>query len=139
MVFVSSRRRHTGCALVTGVQTCALPISTAQRVDHRRELTDIHCLVVGHAGGEVAQRRATGSRQSGAGVVRVSGAVVVVLQREGVDFAELVADVAARILHGSERLSDVVVVIALDAVGRTADASVGISSEARRLGKKWLK
>src|SRR3546814_11931566 len=25
--FVSSRRRHTICALVTGVQTCALPIS----------------------------------------------------------------------------------------------------------------
>src|SRR3546814_10108006 len=25
--FVSSRRRHTRCALVTGVQTCALPIS----------------------------------------------------------------------------------------------------------------
>src|SRR3546814_20352487 len=25
--FLSSRRRHTGCALVTGVQTCALPIS----------------------------------------------------------------------------------------------------------------
>src|SRR3546814_9258266 len=24
--FFSSRRRHTGCALVTGVQTCALPI-----------------------------------------------------------------------------------------------------------------
>src|SRR3546814_4161600 len=24
-VFLSSRRRHTGCALVTGVQTCALP------------------------------------------------------------------------------------------------------------------
>src|SRR3546814_3543377 len=26
-VFCSSRRRHTRCALVTGVQTCALPIS----------------------------------------------------------------------------------------------------------------
>src|SRR3546814_6106868 len=26
--FFSSRRRHTRCALVTGVQTCALPIST---------------------------------------------------------------------------------------------------------------
>src|SRR3546814_7118450 len=26
-VFLSSRRRHTRCALVTGVQTCALPIS----------------------------------------------------------------------------------------------------------------
>src|SRR3546814_6785427 len=26
--FCSSRRRHTRCALVTGVQTCALPISS---------------------------------------------------------------------------------------------------------------
>src|SRR3546814_14136900 len=26
MFFYSSRRRHTRCALVTGVQTCALPI-----------------------------------------------------------------------------------------------------------------
>src|SRR3546814_3072995 len=28
MFFFSSRRRHTICALVTGVQTCALPISS---------------------------------------------------------------------------------------------------------------
>src|SRR3546814_2343813 len=27
LLFVSNRRRHTRCALVTGVQTCALPIS----------------------------------------------------------------------------------------------------------------
>src|SRR3546814_2580973 len=27
--FFSSRRRHTRCALVTGVQTCALPIFTS--------------------------------------------------------------------------------------------------------------
>src|SRR3546814_7507791 len=29
--FFSSRRRHTSCALVTGVQTCALPISRRLR------------------------------------------------------------------------------------------------------------
>src|SRR3546814_3471720 len=29
--FFSSRRRHTRCALVTGVQTCALPISKPQQ------------------------------------------------------------------------------------------------------------
>src|SRR3546814_2851533 len=29
--FFSSRRRHTRCALVTGVQTCALPILPAPR------------------------------------------------------------------------------------------------------------
>src|SRR3546814_20091865 len=37
--FFSSRRRHTGCALVTGVQTCALPIlasnATAKLREHR--------------------------------------------------------------------------------------------------------
>src|SRR3546814_1374524 len=31
--FFSSRRRHTRCALVTGVQTCALPISVFERKD----------------------------------------------------------------------------------------------------------
>src|SRR3546814_7510794 len=30
--FFSSRRRHTRCALVTGVQTCALPIFCRVRV-----------------------------------------------------------------------------------------------------------
>src|SRR3546814_21016744 len=33
--FFSSRRRHTRCALVTGVQTCALPISAAVRPRRR--------------------------------------------------------------------------------------------------------
>src|SRR3546814_6978124 len=37
--FFSSRRRHTRCALVTGVQTCALPIS--------RELERAHGLPSG--------------------------------------------------------------------------------------------
>src|SRR3546814_18062472 len=30
--FFSSRRRHTRCALVTGVQTCALPISSGRKL-----------------------------------------------------------------------------------------------------------
>src|SRR3546814_10818003 len=35
--FFSSRRRHTSCALVTGVQTCALPISARPvKCDPRR-------------------------------------------------------------------------------------------------------
>src|SRR3546814_2969631 len=33
--FFSSRRRHTSCALVTGVQTCALPISGRRRPSRR--------------------------------------------------------------------------------------------------------
>src|SRR3546814_2834253 len=37
-VFFSSRRRHTRCALVTGVQTCALPICTANDLARTLEL-----------------------------------------------------------------------------------------------------
>src|SRR3546814_17359034 len=45
--FFSSRRRHTRCALVTGVQTCALPISvrlrrTSPRRRHRIKGRDAH-------------------------------------------------------------------------------------------------
>src|SRR3546814_4768361 len=41
--FFSSRRRHTRCALVTGVQTCALPISEyrKQSID---DLPDVNSL-----------------------------------------------------------------------------------------------
>src|SRR3546814_2124471 len=35
--FFSSRRRHTRCALVTGVQTCALPISARQAAREQEE------------------------------------------------------------------------------------------------------
>src|SRR3546814_3801280 len=35
--FFSSRRRHTRCALVTGVQTCALPISAINPL-HREKI-----------------------------------------------------------------------------------------------------
>src|SRR3546814_8341994 len=36
MFFFSSRRRHTRCALVTGVQTCALPIRTEEGTIYQR-------------------------------------------------------------------------------------------------------
>src|SRR3546814_7404167 len=48
-VFFSSRRRHTRCALVTGVQTCALPISLNLRdaLDDRLALADRFGLSLG--------------------------------------------------------------------------------------------
>src|SRR3546814_20721733 len=55
--FFSSRRRHTRCALVTGVQTCALPISAPR------------------------QRRARGSGQNGR--VRGSSRAPLIAQHDG--------------------------------------------------------
>src|SRR3546814_8935009 len=46
--FFSSRRRHTRCALVTGVQTCALPISGLDCTI--RELAETIARVVGFKG-----------------------------------------------------------------------------------------
>src|SRR3546814_5772998 len=41
--FFSSRRRHTICALVTGVQTCALPISRRNRLPITRSARTSAC------------------------------------------------------------------------------------------------
>src|SRR3546814_3110659 len=48
MFFFSSRRRHTRCALVTGVQTCALPISDGD-IDIGDAPSPMHALVAGGA------------------------------------------------------------------------------------------
>src|SRR3546814_16443748 len=40
MFFFSSRRRHTRCALVTGVKTCALPISASRSVSVDRRCSN---------------------------------------------------------------------------------------------------
>src|SRR3546814_3445279 len=42
--FFSSRRRHTRCALVTGVQTCALPIFATADGDGRFLLNQVETL-----------------------------------------------------------------------------------------------
>src|SRR3546814_11469958 len=48
LFFFSSRRRHTRCALVTGVQTCALPISARCHVEIAfaplRDVVELACL-----------------------------------------------------------------------------------------------
>src|SRR3546814_6529822 len=62
MFFFSSRRRHTRCALVTGVQTCALPIWLHEGVPvtHREWLSAPvarHTLLSGARPGHEAARR----------------------------------------------------------------------------------
>src|SRR3546814_18842576 len=60
MFFFSSRRRHTRCALVTGVQTCALPIysvaSEADTVSFGHLATDEDEFTVGTYGSDLQRR-----------------------------------------------------------------------------------
>src|SRR3546814_5206230 len=49
--FFSSRRRHTRCALVTGVQTCALPISILYHCAYASKTTLDHAVDVAFSAG----------------------------------------------------------------------------------------
>src|SRR3546814_1581884 len=61
MVF-SSRRRHTRCALVTGVQTCSRPIGHAARPSPARDLSGVPRAVP-----EARRARDGGAGMSGTG------------------------------------------------------------------------
>src|SRR3546814_10233208 len=58
-VFFSSRRRHTRGALVTGVQTCALPICAMKRIFGIFKYSYIWCDVKSAGGTAPARRSAT--------------------------------------------------------------------------------
>src|SRR3546814_10038047 len=59
--FFASRRRHTRCALVTGVQTCALPIyEPDDRAADRRSVAGCGCHVDSAGGGQRSEERRVG-------------------------------------------------------------------------------
>src|SRR3546814_9239821 len=72
--FFSSRRRHTSCALVTGVQTCALPIYQQLAVVGHGERVDFDLARVGAEEGIV---------ELGEHLLRLLGEVAGQLQRGG--------------------------------------------------------
>src|SRR3546814_8196875 len=69
MFFFSSRRRHTRCALVTGVQTCALPICRPRNRDVESiripASPDAHSALSSPASSQVSPRGPAGGRSTG--------------------------------------------------------------------------
>src|SRR3546814_16006900 len=68
--FFSSRRRHTRCALVTGVQTCALPIYDDRAVVHPRRADRLRLGDGDRDGRGADRRRDHGARGAGAAAER---------------------------------------------------------------------
>src|SRR3546814_4140054 len=77
MFFFSSRRRHTRCALVTGVQTCALPIYLRALPEVLERFppgqAELHLSqrtreLVGKRGGEVVAHHRQGALEADAGL-----------------------------------------------------------------------
>src|SRR3546814_9637247 len=108
MFFFSSRRRHTRCALVTGVQTCALPISAMYYVKGTTPNSwDVHVQVDGNdVGGGAVTYSDSGSLLTPAnGALTLSGYTPT---------------------NGAAPMN-----LALDLSGSTR-------SEERRVGKEWV-
>src|SRR3546814_10269651 len=68
LFFFSSRRRHTRCALVTGVQTCALPIFGKMLVT-RLTKADVTTMMKDIMAGKTRQSEKTGKLR-GRSIVR---------------------------------------------------------------------
>src|SRR3546814_9726937 len=91
LFFFSSRRRHTRCALVTGVQTCALPIS-----DQRHDRLAVNLV------GVIGERRCF--RKSGGSVEQGNAALQNVVGPETAIFPSvLVPDVEGNRIGNPER------------------------------------
>src|SRR3546814_8419488 len=63
-VFFSSRRRHTRCGLVTGVQTCALPISLARAYSEMGRAEEVLQILGGTDSGRPVVTAAAASSRS---------------------------------------------------------------------------
>src|SRR3546814_12954524 len=72
--FFSSRRRHTRCALVTGVQTCALPISVMTLVSFNFVENYVTTLGIGNV--ETVLLRANGAANPPVETILLRGGVV---------------------------------------------------------------
>src|SRR3546814_4496518 len=72
-VFYSSRRRHTRCALVTGVQTCALPLMCHDRLRHPYDVEDVCTMVRKVYRDEVVFHEGDGEIAPGVSVHHIGG------------------------------------------------------------------
>src|SRR3546814_3738048 len=99
LFFFSSRRRHTRCALVTGVQTCALPISVwihRRIVETFRLQEDLMLAAIGKTHHLVLDR-GTVARADGLNLARVQRRPVEVLPDQSVACRRGLRDMATEL------------------------------------------
>src|SRR3546814_9426912 len=111
--FLSSRRRHTRCALVTGVQTCALPISMQNYLPSLKQMQYFVALHEhGHFGRAADACNVTQSTLS-AGIRELEtllGQTLVERTRRVVRFTKLgnaIVEKAHRVLREAEELAEI--------------------------------
>src|SRR3546814_12219501 len=128
LFFFSSRRRHTSCALVTGVQTCALPIY---------KLSDVE--TVSSAGAMNAMRKPRNLEELRELVVRIRR------DEAEVSLGGKAFDVLAKLVEAPEQaavrtISELGAVLSVNASTLTRPAKrPGVRSEGRRVGKQCVR
>src|SRR3546814_12231049 len=135
MYVLSSRQQHTSCALVTGVHTCALPISLLERTDV--PIVIVYRQDVGSKGryGATPVVTARNSERGGLGLPLPSGEVALFQIHKG-----------RRVLVGQGRTRDLAIGEEVEVeLGESIDVQTHIEeiatfehgrSEGRRVGKE---
>src|SRR3546814_8972350 len=156
LLFFASRRRHTRCALVTGVQTCALPIcadlvaelaraAVAGGTEHRRDaVRDDRAVAARQSAGAARWLFSVGAAFRYSRSARASWRVVVSLfpSRLGRPAARVIAVNADRLLgagtwlHCARAVS--VFACCCDVAGPFPRSGLCHSSEERRVGKECV-
>src|SRR3546814_11610998 len=103
--FFSSRRRHTRCALVTGVQTCALPISVVYNFFALPPVTKSFCPVAIDVGAKIL---AMPSDQ----LLAYAPEALIALEKPFQDFYAAYADYLRRLAEWQSRFGGKVTVVA---------------------------
>src|SRR3546814_2341981 len=113
--FFSSRRRHTRCALVTGVQTCALPIS-------------IEAARAGDAGrgfAVVAQEVKSLAAQTAAATDDIASKISAIqaATRQTLDASVSISSTIANVVHSAGRIRE-----AMETQAQTVTGKIGRAS-----------
>src|SRR3546814_39970 len=124
LFFFSSRRRHTRCALVTGVQTCALPISLAKQVNgHAARVRNGQCYAADRRIGHRITYRIYRKREVGGAsqIAQIVCLVELCMAVKGVP-AETIAQLAVK-CHGRLDAPTAIIVLLSRKVGVDASES----------------
>src|SRR3546814_12647700 len=120
--FFSSRRRHTRCALVTGVQTCALPIATSYTRDGTFHLD---------SNGQIVN--ASGFAMEPA-IIIPNDALTFTVGRDGTVSISVAGNPAAQVI-GNLQTADFINPAGLQAVGNNLFLETAASGAPQKLGR----
>src|SRR3546814_20384080 len=132
--FFSSRRRHTRCALVTGVQTCALPIFQGEKI----AVLKFHSarIFIGHA--EIGELRRRDDLHPWRDLLRAAKRISDKRPAHVYRRRRDAAGIPAACSPVDSGFGEDLLLAMLQVAAQTAGTCDFLESDVRRVGKEWV-